>query len=66
MAASRRLTLKKETLSALTTDELRGVVAGVMSGTTCPAGACVHSDYNCPPSLQPSCLPTCYCTPPPA
>jgi hypothetical protein len=65
MSAVRKLTLKKETLTDLTKDELRDVVGAAMSGVTCPVNACQHSDYNCPPSLRPSCLPTCYCTPPP-
>ena len=64
--AARKLTLKKENLGDLTRDELHGVVgAGVPSGITCPVKDCTNSNYNCPPSFQPSCLPTCYCTPPP-
>jgi hypothetical protein len=47
MTAPRKLSLKKETLSDLTTVELRGVVGGAPSGTTCPVKACLDSDYNC-------------------
>jgi hypothetical protein len=64
MTASRKLTLKKETLADLTSDELRGVVGGVFpSGTTCPVKACMNSDYNCAPTFQESCIGTCRCTP---
>ena len=64
MSTTRRLTLKKETLSALTTDELRGVAAGqLLSGATCPLQACVKSDYNCL-SRDQTCIDTwCPCTP---
>lgn len=46
MSAMKKLTLKKETLSDLTTVELRGVVGGA-SGATCPLQACLDSDQNC-------------------
>ena len=61
----RRLTLKKETLTALTTDELRGVVGAQddLSGTTCPVRDCLKSNYNCVPTLERSCIDTCVCTP---
>ncbi len=61
---ARRLTLKKETLTALTRDELRGVAAGqYQSGPTCPLLACLDSDMNCL-SRDQTCLDTwCPCTP---
>lgn len=65
MSANRKLTLKKETLSVLTTEDLRGVVGGAASGTTCPVKACLNSDYNCAPTFDQSCLGTCHCTPTP-
>lgn len=58
MSATRKLTLSKETLSDLTTHELRDVVAGAMpSGTTCPLKACLQSDYNCLFPTQEGCTP---------
>lgn len=62
--AARKLTLKKETLSTLTTENLRAVV-GAASGMTCGPKACLNSDYNCAPTFEQSCLGTCYCTPTP-
>lgn len=63
----RMLSLKRETLTELTSDDLLDLVGGaaLMSGTTCPLKDCLNSNYNCPPSMQRSCMPTCYCTPPP-
>jgi hypothetical protein len=52
----RTLSLKRETLAELTTDDLRDVVGGA-SGITCPLGDCVRDlsealgcvgSYNCP------------------
>jgi hypothetical protein len=63
MSAARKLTLKKETLADLSPEDMRGVVVGAASGTTCPVKACVQSDYNCAPTLEASCLGTCWCTP---
>ena len=64
--AARKLTLKKETLSALTPEDLRGVVgAAPVSGMTCGLKACLNSDYNCAPTFAESCLGTCRCTPTP-
>lgn len=47
MNETRKLSLKKETLSDLTAVELRGVVGAAASGTTCPVRACLDSDQNC-------------------
>lgn len=64
MTTGRRLILKKETLSDLTTGELRGIVGGQnLSGTTCPLRDCVKSNYNCVPTFEDSCIGTCVCTP---
>ena len=56
MNATRKLTLKKETLNDLTTQELRDVVGGV-SGRTCPVKACLNSDYNCLLPTKEGCTP---------
>lgn len=58
---SRKLTLKRETLSELSRDELRGVAGAALP--TLPAKACLASDQNCAPTLEPSCIDTCRCTP---
>lgn len=45
---TRKLALRRETLSDLTTGELRDVAGGALpSGGTCPLRACLNSDYNC-------------------
>ncbi len=63
----RKLSLRRETLTELTSDELRNLVGGadLLSGPTCPVKDCLNSRYNCPPTFQHSCIQTCYCTPPP-
>ena len=54
----RRLTLTRETLTELTSTDLRDVVAGaVPSGRTCPLKACLNSDYNCLFPTQEGCTP---------
>ena len=62
MSTTRRLTLKKETLTALTTDELRGVAAGqYVSGVTCPVKECLDTNGI---SRDQTCIDTwCPCTP---
>lgn len=37
---ARRLTVRRETLTELSTDELTGIVAAAPSGKTCPLGDC--------------------------
>lgn len=55
---TKKLTLKRETLTDLTAHELRDVVAGAMpSGKTCPVKACLNSDYNCLFPTQQGCTP---------
>ena len=58
MNGTRKLTLAREALSDLSTDEMRDVVAGALpSGTTCPLKACLQSDYNCLFPTQEGCTP---------
>lgn len=40
---ARRLTIRREALTELTTDELTGIVAAAPSGKTCPIGDCVKN-----------------------
>ncbi|HWL35598.1 MAG TPA: class I lanthipeptide [Frankiaceae bacterium] len=47
MNAVKKLTLKKETLTDLTTVELHGVVGGAASGTPCDLRDRIESDYTC-------------------
>ena len=58
----RRLTLRREALTELTTAELTAVAAGGAdaSGLTCPVRDCLQSDFSDLASCD-SCLPTCYC-----
>ena len=57
--AARKLTLKKETLVALDTEELREVAGGAISGQSCPAVLCNLPTFN-------SCMTNCSgCTPTP-
>ncbi len=58
MATTRRLTLRRETLTELTPDQLRGVVgAAGPSGLTCPVLDClsVSADPSCLDCLTRSC-----------
>ena len=45
MPTPRRLTLKREALAALTTDDLRGVVGGAVPPTS-PVRQCLLEDSN--------------------
>jgi hypothetical protein len=59
MKSTRKLALKKETLSDLSGQELRDVVgaAAELSGRTCPVRACLYSEYNCLLPTREGCTP---------
>lgn len=57
----RRLSLKREALTELSTEDLTGVAAGApASGLTCPLRDCLQGDFSDMVSCN-SCAPTCYC-----